>query len=248
MIMAQAPEVKQMSTGPAKNLVTIKGTKDGLTIILDDQCSFEDLTKELKEKISQDKQVFGNGPEVKVKVDAGYRYLQEHQEKKIKDLLEEAEPIRVGEFHSEVISKKEARREREETGLTAVTKIVRSGQVLRIRGDVLLLGDVNPGGIVEATGNVYILGTLKGIARAGVEGSKNTVVCASVMAPHQISISDVIFYAPERYEKKDRGPLFGEPVYAYIANQDLEISFEKTRLLNQFQSAAAANQGESFGT
>ncbi|SDI70246.1 septum site-determining protein MinC [Alteribacillus bidgolensis] len=246
--MAQAPEVKQMSTGPAKNLVTIKGTKEGLTVILDDQCSFDDLTKELKEKISNDKQVFGDGPEVEVKVDAGYRYLLNHQKEKIKNLLEDAEPILVGEFHSEVISKEEARREREETGLTAVTRIIRSGQILRIRGDVLLLGDVNPGGIVEATGNVYILGTLKGIARAGVEGSKTSVVCASVMAPHQISISDAIFYAPNRYEKKQSGPLFGEPVYAYIANEDLEISFEKTRLLNQFQSAAAANQGETLST
>ncbi|WP_158738202.1 septum site-determining protein MinC [Alteribacillus sp. YIM 98480] len=246
--MAQAPEVKQMSTGPAKNLVTIKGTKEGLTVILDDQCSFDDLTKELKEKISNDKQVFGDGPEVEVKVDAGYRYLLNHQKEKIKHLLEEAESILVGEFHSEVISKEEARREREETGLTAVTRIIRSGQILRIRGDVLLLGDVNPGGIVEATGNVYILGTLKGIARAGVEGRETSVVCASVMAPHQISISDAIFYAPSRYEKKESGPLFGEPVYAYIANQDLEISFEKTRLLNQFQSAAAAKQGETLST
>lgn len=246
--MAQGLEVKQMSTGPAKSLVTIKGTKEGLTVILDDQCSFEALTKELKEKISRDKQVFGNGPDVEVKVDAGYRYLKEKQQKTIKDLLEEANSIIVGEFHSEVISKDESKRIMEETGLTAVTRIIRSGQVLRIRGDVLLLGDVNPGGIVEATGNVYILGTLKGTARAGVEGSKDAVVCASVMAPHQISISDAIFYAPDRYEKKESGPLFGEPVYAYIANQNLEISFEKTRLLNQFQSVAAANQGESLGT
>ncbi|WP_217635746.1 septum site-determining protein MinC [Alteribacillus persepolensis] len=237
-----------MSTEPSKNLVTIKGTKDGLTVLLDDQCSFDELIKELKEKMKKDKQVFGNGPEVEVKVDAGYRYLRSHQKEQIINLLEEAEPILVGEFHSKVITREQAEREKEEGGLTSVAKIVRSGQVLRIQGDVLLLGDVNPGGIIEATGNVYILGTLKGTARAGIEGSKNAVVCASVMAPHQISISDAIFYAPDRYEKKDRKPLFEEPVYAYIANEDVEISFEKARLLGQFLKKTAAQKENSLNT
>ncbi|WP_035710108.1 septum site-determining protein MinC [Salibacterium aidingense] len=224
-----------MKTGPSKNRVTIKGTKEGLTIIMDDQCSFEDLKEELREKIAKDKQVFGNGPEVEVTVDTGYRYIGEHQKEVLSGLLKDAESIRIKEFRSEVISREEAKRQREEEGLTPVTQIIRSGQVVSVRGDVLLLGDVNPGGAVEATGNVYILGTLKGTARAGVEGDLEAVVCASVMEPNQISISDVMFYAPDRYEKKQSGPLFGEPVFAYIATPEKEISFEKTRLLTQFQ-------------
>ncbi|RSL32276.1 septum site-determining protein MinC [Salibacterium salarium] len=234
--MAQVSEVKQMKTGSSKNLVTIKGTKEGLTIILDDQCSFDDLKVELKDKMVRDKQVFSSGPEVEVLVDAGYRYVNEEHEKVITDLLEEAQAIKVKEFHSEVITKEEAKRQREEDALTAVTQIIRSGQVVSVRGDILLLGDVNPGGAIEATGNVYILGTLKGTARAGLEGNLQTVVSASVMEPNQISISDVLFYAPDRYEKKQTGPLFDEPVYAYIATPEKEISFEKTRLLNQFKT------------
>ena len=34
------------------NYVTIKGTKDGLTLHLDDTCSFEELLHELEEKLS----------------------------------------------------------------------------------------------------------------------------------------------------------------------------------------------------
>ncbi|MGY4689417.1 septum site-determining protein MinC [Salibacterium sp. K-3] len=225
-----------MKTGPPKNLITIKGTKDGLTIMMDDRCSFEELKAELQEKIEKDKQTFGHGPEVEVTVDTGYRYIGTNDREEITKLLKEAESIRIKEFRSEVITREEAARMQEETALTPVTRIVRSGQVVSVRGDVLLLGDVNPGGTVEATGSVYILGTLKGTARAGLEGNLETVVCASVMEPNQISISDVLFYAPDRYEKKQQqGPLFDEPVFAYIAAPDNEISFEKTRLLTQFQ-------------
>ncbi|MFD2705165.1 septum site-determining protein MinC [Salibacterium lacus] len=226
-----------MKSGPPKNLVTIKGTKDGLTIMMDDRCSFDALKTELQEKIEKDKQVFGHGPEVEVTVDTGYRYVGTNEQEEIINLLKEAESIRIKEFRSEVVSREEAERLREEESLTSITRIVRSGQVISVRGDVLLLGDVNPGGAVEATGNVYILGTLKGTARAGLEGNTQAVVCASVMEPTQISVSDVLFYAPDRYERKQQQrPMFDEPVFAYIEAPDNQISFEKTRLLTQFQN------------
>ncbi|WP_240374727.1 septum site-determining protein MinC [Bacillus piscicola] len=247
MIMAQALEVKQMSTGPSKNFVTIKGTKEGLTIFLDDQCSYETLTKELREKITRDKQVFGNGPEVDVQVDIGYRYINNNQEAEITSLLEEAETIRVKEIRTEVITIEEAKKQAEHTALTSFARIVRSGQVLEVKGDLLLLGDVNPGGTVQATGDIYIMGMLKGTARAGIEGNVKAVVCSAVMDPHQLSIGNTYYYAPERHEKKEKGPLFPEPVYAYIEKQNREITFEKTRLLNQFKRQTEAEERVSSG-
>ena len=47
--------------------------------------------------------------------------------------------------------------------------IVRSGQIVCSPGDVVVVGDVNPNGRIEAGGNIYVLGKLKGIAHAGVE-------------------------------------------------------------------------------
>ena len=44
-----------------------------------------------------------------------------------------------------------------------VARIIRSGQVLQVAGDLLLIGDVNPGGTVIAGGNIFIMGALKGL-------------------------------------------------------------------------------------
>ncbi|WP_177194752.1 septum site-determining protein MinC [Alteribacillus iranensis] len=233
--MAQLAEVKAMNTGPAKNLVTIKGTKEGLTVFLNDQCSYDALTEELKEKVARDHQAFGNGPEVEVKVDVGYRFLTKEQEHQIISLLEEADPIKVKEIQTEVISREEARKEREETGITSYSQIIRSGQDIRVKGDLYLLGDVNPGGTIQATGSIFVLGTLKGTARAGIDGDLRAVVGASVMDPHQLSIAGTYFHAPERHEKKEKGPLYKEPVFAYISEREKEIAFEKTRLLYQMK-------------
>src|SRR5690625_3993362 len=76
-------------------------------------------------------------------------------------------------------------------------RLVRSGQVLEVTGDLLLVGDVNPGGKVVATGNIYILGNLRGIAHAGVNGDRNAVIVASYMKPRQLRIDDYMSRAPD---------------------------------------------------
>ncbi len=98
-----------MKTGSKRNLVTIKGTKDGLTILLDDQCSFEALMEELTEKVA-DKQAFGNGPEVEVKVDTGYRYLQEDHRNKIQQIIEGTGVIKIQDIISQVIPLKKLKK------------------------------------------------------------------------------------------------------------------------------------------
>src|SRR5690606_18406440 len=76
-------------------------------------------------------------------------------------------------------------------------RVVRSGQVLQVKGDVLLIGDVNPGGKIASTGDVYVLGRLKGIAHAGVNGNKQAIIAASYMKPTQLRIANHISRAPD---------------------------------------------------
>src|SRR5699024_1960787 len=85
----------------------------------------------------------------------------------------------------------------EKNALKSIAKIVRSGQVLDIEGDLLLIGDVNPGGEVRATGDIYILGKLYGIAHAGTKGNEEAVIAASYMNPNQLRISHYISRAPD---------------------------------------------------
>ena len=47
-------------------------------------------------------------------------------------------------IESDVITKAEAIAWKEETEIVPISKIVRSGQVLHVKGNLLLIGDVNP--------------------------------------------------------------------------------------------------------
>ncbi len=74
---------------------------------------------------------------------------------------------------------------------------LRAGDHLNAEGDVLVLGDVNPGAKVSAKGTVMIWGCLRGIAHAGEQGNREAKIIALNLRPVQLRIADVIARGPE---------------------------------------------------
>lgn len=177
--------------------VTIKGTKDGLTLHLDDTCSYTELKQELDRKLLNSSRVQEEDKLLTVKVKVGNRYLSEEQKEELKDLIRQKRNLIVDDIETNVLTKEEAERAKREGEIVSVARVIRSGQVVEVMGDLLLIGDVNPGGTIKASGNIFVMGTLKGIAHAGCEGNDEAVIAASVMKPSQLRISDCINRAPD---------------------------------------------------
>jgi len=74
---------------------------------------------------------------------------------------------------------------------------LRSGETLEADGDLLVLGDVNPGAKVSAGGDVMILGRLRGIAHAGISGNNQAKILALQLKPLQLRIADKLARGPE---------------------------------------------------
>lgn len=184
-----------------QQLVFIKGTRDGITLVINETCDYTEALEDLQAKLSESRAINEDDPVIRVKVELGNRYLNEEQEEELRQLIESESHFQVEAITSNVISKEEAMEWKENSDIKVCNQIVRSGQVLFIQGDLLLIGDVNPGGKVVATGNIYILGNLYGIAHAGVEGDVNSFIAASFMKPTQLRIADYISRAPD-YESQ----------------------------------------------
>lgn len=184
--------------------VVIKGTKSGLTLHLDDLCSYDVLKKELDVKLTESSRTNKDTPLITVRVQVGNRYLTEEQKEEIKTLIRQKKNLVVESIESNVITKEDAEKSKAETGITSVTRMVRSGQVLEVPGDLLLVGDVNPGGTVIAGGNIFVMGALKGIAHAGYNGNDQAVIAASVMKPSQLRISQFFNRAPDQIPDEEK--------------------------------------------
>lgn len=179
-----------------RQIVTIKGTKDGLTLFIDDLCSFNEALDELNEKLSENRPN-KNDPIVGVTVKLGNRYLSDQQKDRLRELIGNENRFTIQAFDSDVVRRDEALTWKEDSDVKTINRMVRSGQVLEVVGDLLLIGDVNPGGKVVTTGNVFIMGSLRGIAHAGSNGDQNAIITASYMKPSQLRIADYISRAPD---------------------------------------------------
>lgn len=82
-----------------------------------------------------------------------------------------------------------------------ITKFVygtlRSGQEVEYDGNIVIIGDVNPGAILKAKGSIIVLGTLRGVAYAGLGGNLGSVVAAYNLLPTQLRINDIIVRPPD---------------------------------------------------
>lgn len=73
---------------------------------------------------------------------------------------------------------------------------VRSGVEIRHSGTVVVLGEINPGGIVVANGDILVWGRLRGVAHAGAGGNSKCLIMALQMEPTQLRIADYVARAP----------------------------------------------------
>ena len=166
--------------------VAIKGTKDGLVLRLDDKCAFSDLLAELRDKVTDS----GLDGLSEVQVDVGNRYCDENELKEIMNAIHSSPNLRVSKIQSDVITIEECNTRLLEKQSETYIGIVRSGQVIKAEGDLVVIGDVNPSGHVIAGGSIYVLGRLKGMAHAGANGNVDAVIAASWLEATHLMIAD----------------------------------------------------------
>jgi septum site-determining protein MinC len=82
---------------------------------------------------------------------------------------------------------------------------LRGGQVLHHTGNIVVVGDVNPGAELIATGDILVFGRLGGIAHAGAKGDHSARIFALDLAPTQLRIATSI--AADAEPKRRSTPL-----------------------------------------
>lgn len=87
-----------------------------------------------------------------------------------------------------------------------VERTLRSGQRIQYDGSVVVLGDVNPGADIIATGNVIVMGSLRGMVHAGARGDVEARVVALRLHPTQLRIAHYISRPPDDDVSEPGGP------------------------------------------
>ncbi|MFQ5435648.1 MAG: septum site-determining protein MinC [Anaerolineae bacterium] len=191
--------------------VSIKGTSDGLTITIGSG-NWQGILKKLDQKLGERAAFFKGGRVVLV---VGERLLDNAQIEAVGRLLagqqmtlwaingqaEETQTTAKSlglEVQRPSSSSPTAPNAASPDPLTSLTvrRTLRSGQSVEYPGNVVIIGDVNPGARVRAGGHIIVWGKLRGTAHAGAIAPQEAFVCALDLAPMQLIIGHIISRSP----------------------------------------------------
>jgi len=186
------------------DLITIKGLRNGVTLILNDsEPDFQEILSQLKAKLSATSFLENTF----VNVDIGTREaLSPEQLASLNEILlarniQLKNVVLNGQKPGEALKVKKLPPQRSETESSKtlmVNRTVRSGQSLYYPGSIVLIGDVHPGGEISAQENIIVWGALRGVAHAGNGGNEKAFIIALQLAPSQLRIAHYIACSPEQ--------------------------------------------------
>ncbi len=184
----------------------IKGLRDGLLITFPDT-NWEELQNALLMQV-QEKQAFFYG--ARLALDVGTHVLHVNELSNLRDQLSE-NGVSIWAVISEspkteqtaqllgLATRISKPRPQESVSYDApqvdkdsalfINKTLRSGTRIEFPGNVVVLGDINPGAEVVAEGSVIVWGRVRGMLHAGSAGDTKAVICALDLLSPQVRIA-----------------------------------------------------------
>ena len=176
--------------------IIIKGNKEGLNAVINMNHfgDFDDMLESLVEKLSKGKKFYKGST---LKITTELKYISEKDSRRLKEIL----------FDEFLISDC-ILQDQEDTAVKVFTgiyegktkflrKTIRSGQSINYPGNIVIVGDVNPGAEIYAAGNVIVLGTLRGLVYAGTNGNEKAIIAAFKLEPQILQIGSIVTRSPE---------------------------------------------------
>lgn len=198
-----------------ENYVIFKGTKDGVMVLFDENAPFDAICEQLRQKVKEAGKFFDN---VRISLAFKGREFSDEEEKTLLQIITENTTMCITFLKTDTGEvQKLARLLEQDAHITKYHRgSLRNGQTLEFDGSLVVLGDINPGAVIKATGNIIILGQLRGMAHAGCQGMTDAFIAAVYMAPVQLRIADIITRFPDENKK-------GEKPAEYAFVQDGQI-------------------------
>ncbi|MDD3839619.1 MAG: septum site-determining protein MinC [Clostridia bacterium] len=192
----------------SKDAVIFKGTKHGILVKMSKMYTFDVIKYELTEKLRASGDFF-DGANVVLGLDG--RDLNDNEIKEVEDIINKNTGVanlkilkqhdieRMGDQEGEnsIAPVRDRKDVFEEGKVKIIRGTIRNGQRISFDGNIVVIGDVNPGGEIIASGNIMIMGLFRGIAHAGVDGNRDCFVAAYYLQPTQLRISNVIARCPD---------------------------------------------------
>lgn len=175
----------------SKELVTIKGTRGGLVILLDPASKFEELKDNLEKKFISSKGFFKGAKFT-------FHYPSSSSDNphyiELENICLQYGLVPNKEIYFPVLPADpviENITDDTDEPARLVFATIRSGQEIETLSNLIVVGDVNPGARLYSGGSIIIFGRCFGSVNAGVPGRNKSTITALLLKPAHLSIAGI---------------------------------------------------------
>lgn len=179
-----------------KDAVLIKSFPNGITLLMREDASMEEILQELTVKFTEARNFFGSST---MALSMEGRKVTEAEEILILDTIRVNSNVRIACIvgHDDDTNKNFIKALQHMDKKLSGTEggqfykgTLENREVIETENSIVVLGDVYPGSAVFSAGNIIILGGLYGEAYAGGDGREDAYIVALEMEPERLKIGD----------------------------------------------------------
>ena len=222
-----------------KDAVLIKSFPNGITLLMKEDASMEEILQELTVKFTEARNFFGSST---MALSMEGRKVTEAEEILILDTIRENSNVRIACIvgHDDDTNKNFIKALQHMDKKLSGTEggqfykgTLKNREVIETENSIVVLGDVYPGSAVISAGNIIILGGLYGEAYAGGDGREDAYIVALEMEPERLKIGDFKYKTNAKQLKWGIHPKV-QPKIAHLKNGKIVFDPLTKELLGTF--------------
>lgn len=178
-----------------KNLVSIKGTSSGLVFTFNrENATFKEICLALEDKLMNSGDFFIHAEYII----AEHFNFNEEELSILAGIMDKYQlrPGKASVKNDSLGEQSELVYQAQAGGSVLITRSIRTGTRINVRGNAVIMGDINNSAEVVATGSIIVMGTCRGILHAGAEGDRNAFILVHTMAVQQVRIANLVATVP----------------------------------------------------
>jgi septum site-determining protein MinC len=218
-----------------KNTVVLKSFPNGISVILDESISYEQLLEDVAAKFNEADKFLKNASVV---ISFDGRELSSSQEMELLDVITNNSHLNVlcitGRDEEQSLKFAKIQESmtfhNEENFGQFYRGSLKGGQNIETEQSIIILGDVSRGSTIYSNKDIVVLGTLAGSAYAGAGGNSSHFIAALNMTPELLRIGDYSYSPKPRRIVKPKNT----PMIAYAHNGKINLNTITKELLDGF--------------
>ncbi|CAM3027974.1 septum site-determining protein MinC [Lactiplantibacillus plajomi] len=172
--------------------VVLKASNDGYELVFRQAASFETIMVDLKTLLDRLQADNTTDKRISFDMDTQSRLLTAEQTQRVTQLVQRYPLFSIHKLAADVILAADAVAMIERSTVHLVNQIIRNGQVVSITGDVLFFGKIHEGGVLRATGSIFVMGEVAGILEAGYPDHNDAVIVSALATVPRVRVGELL--------------------------------------------------------